>query len=549
MAAFTFKDSSDNTYIDRTTNDWGIYSRLFSTSTYVNQNWHLYTLTEDYYSQIWALYEEQYINQIWSLSLPTTNYISQLWGTEIVNYIHQNYGDAPVITQIINQYWWDAGVTTKYINQMYGDMAPVVKVIDQIYNLIGEVQNHIDQDYSITDSITQQYVSELWNLEAIDFAEQAIHQMWSLVETPTETNNITYGVTINGEQAFSPDISLEADEDSAAIEASLTIVNPNYFHLCVRNNPVTLTIVDIDFELIIREVSVNMGNPSDTYSISCESPVSLLSSKQAPTLQKEFDEDLASVIFAELADIMDLTTSWNVWHDGALVDWVIPAGELFANNEKPLAVMRKITEACGGAIQSFPDGTIEAIHEFPTRVPDWPTGTPDYIVNNLVRFESVSASDEEKSGINTIYVSDQLTSDTSYTLSEEDISSTKKQVKGYHTPWDTTEIELDTSGGSDVVITYIGVEDTTQVPPEDEEAELVEFIDGTGSTSQPIYSIVDSEWVRDSLGAITFSEDGTLESEVKDESLLKIRYITKYHVWEVTSPTLPDIQCSLRLVE
>ena len=107
---------------------------------------------------------------------------------------------------------------------------------------------------------------------------------------------------------------------------------------------------------------------------------------------------------------------------------------------------------------------------------------------------------------------------------------------------------MTTSGGTDVVINYIGIEEAT-VPPLTEDMELVEFIDGAGSVSKPLYNIIDSEWVRDPLGAITPSEDGSLVAEVLNESLLKIRYQTKYHVWEVRSPTLPDIQCSLRFAD
>lgn len=561
VLATTYKDSSDNVYINRTTNTWeSVEKTLFpSGDAYINQLYTLYTGSVEYANQIWGLAEEQYYNQVWDYTAGTANYVTQIWYYETLNYIHQTYGDRPEIIQYINQYYWDGPSTVTYKHQTYGDMGVAMRSIHQIFDLIGEVKKYYNQDYSISgESTAQNFINQLWNLEGVDFAEKAIHQIWSIVETPTSTGNITYGVTINGMSVFSPDINIEIDEDRATIEGNVSIVNPAYFHLCTNNNPINITINSTVYNLLIRDVGVNMTLPSDVYSLKCQSPVVMLSSNQAPVLQKEYDAGLASVIATELVESMNdtglvnLSLTWNVVHQGAPIDWEIPAGELFANKEKPMAVLRKITEACGATIQSLPDGTVEITHEFPDAVPDWPTTTPQYIVNNLVKFESVSASDEEKSGINTIFVSDQLTSDTSYTLEEEEISPTRKRVKGFHTPWDSTEVELTTAGGSSVVITYLGVVEENMPIPTDTDpnpSELVEFINGTGSVSKPIYGdLISHEWVLDSLGAVTPAEDGTLESELKDESLLRVRYITRFHLWEVSSPVIADVQCHLRLV-
>ena len=67
-----------------------------------------------------------------------------------------------------------------------------------------------------------------------------------------------------------------------------------------------------------------------------------------------------------------------------------------------------------------------------------------------------------------------------------------------------------------------------------------------GSVSKPIYSIVSSTYgTNESLGSITFAEDGRITTEIKNESMLSIRYKTKYHVWRVTSTNVKDVQCVL----
>ena len=70
---------------------------------------------------------------------------------------------------------------------------------------------------------------------------------------------------------------------------------------------------------------------------------------------------------------------------------------------------------------------------------------------------------------------------------------------------------------------------------------------GFADASRPIYGQLAIEWLREQLGAITYSEDGKLEAEVKDGptdgySLCAIRYLTKYHKWKVRNEAAEDVQ-------
>jgi len=107
---------------------------------------------------------------------------------------------------------------------------------------------------------------------------------------------------------------------------------------------------------------------------------------------------------------------------------------------------------------------------------------------------------------------------------------------------------LETSGGADVVIQYVGEFEVT-TPLYTEDPELIEFVSGVGSVSKPVYSIVEYDWDEVDLGAVDFTEDGQLTADILGESLLKVRYKTRYMKWLVTSPTLPDVQFILRSID
>jgi hypothetical protein len=585
---------------------------MASTVKYVNQTWAL--LLVNYVHQVYGDTEivSKYINQFYWDYPSVTRYVHQDYGdydTSIM-YLEQIYSLMGDIRKHYNQtYALTGDIASRFWNQLW-DLEGydfVQTAIHQMYSLVPTPQTNPTVTDPVPVSTGGTYdsttypvvvtsgntVTDTWTITFTDPTNYTVAGtitgsvgtgnistnltptnpvtgqpyfaldadgwggVWVAGEQlifDTAIGNVTIvtSITIDGQPVFSPSINIDLDEDRATIDASISITNPAYFSLCKRNNPVVISINATQYHFIIREISTASGVHVDTYALKCQSPVAILQSNSTPLLQKEFESDLASNIVQELADIAGLTVDWQVYHNGQLVDWTIPPGLLFANNEKPLAVMRKITEACGAKIQSKPDGNLEIMHEFPVRVPDWSTATPAYIINNLVRFRSMSSVDQEKSGANTVYVSDQTTAEKTWQLEEEEVSATKKRVLGWHTPWDTTEVVLShTSTDADVEIVYIGVEEPDYpITPDDEgedvDPEIIEIVDGEGSVSRPIYEIVTSSYeTHDNLGSITFSEDGKITTEIKNETVLSIRYKTKYHVWEVTSPNVNDVQCVL----
>ena len=74
-------------------------------------------------------------------------------------------------------------------------------------------------------------------------------------------------------------------------------------------------------------------------------------------------------------------------------------------------------------------------------------------------------------------------------------------------------------------------------------AEQIEIVNGTGKTSKPIYAMIHREYKQVVLGVISFSEDGTLKTEIVGESLVQATYQTMYWKFRVTDNQKEAVQC------
>jgi len=552
------------------------------------------SVNEPYYFGI-TPYVDSYLESWYIISAYFVSDLTELYTSAFYGYWNEYYICPPLLIGSVNEPYTGAPILVKYWNELYEtqQFIPVaISILSQLWDIAVPVTSILEQRYNITEYSGLSILQSLYDLSGQTVAVSILEQSWSivggglvaddpiissqqelivsLIETGAPlvqieqaiedlniwlplSNQVYYSVFINEVPVFSENISVDCNDETFYIDGKVSIENPEYFPLCVINAPVRIEITtptsSRTYHLLISGKSSRQTTSSTIYNLECKSKSYLLDSKFVPTLQREFDSALASDIVRDMAAYAGLNVIWNVYQDGILVDETIPKGFLFANNEKPLSVIRQIKDFMGGVIQSTPEGDLEIIHEYPTKVPDYETATPDYVFDSSIRFESVSTSYEQKLGTNTVNVSDQLTSDTTYRCEEEEISSTEKYVKGFHTPWDSEEVFLDTSGGDTIYIEYLGVEEATVPGPDDPETvERIEFIGGTGSTSKPIYSINSLSWVNDSLGSVISSEDGTLTADILGESLLEISYTTKYYKWKVTSPELKHVQFILRPV-
>jgi len=271
-----------------------------------------------------------------------------------------------------------------------------------------------------------------------------------------------------------------------------------------------------------------------------------LDSPYSKTMVLSFNNGLyASEIVQQMADYKNIIVDWQLD-----VDWIIPSYAISANGETPLTVIKKIVNAVGGIVQTKPNGDMAIISQYPISPKDFEIEEPTVIFSSETDIISMEDSIEINDGTNAFVITDQGTSGAEIKLEEINISDTEKLVRGFRIPFADGPFDLVTSGGD-----FISINKTigfiTAVIPVDfntsdnsEEWEYIEFIDWVGKTQYPIYevdgvSIIEWEWLSEDLGSFQISENGTLTctSKIgKSESLLRIKYNTKYWEWVVTGP-------------
>jgi hypothetical protein len=485
----------------------------------------------------------------WSIYGIILSYFNFTWAYPIIKYYNAIYGDATTTNKYYNFYYWGAPITVKAFNFKYACYLETIKAYNFYYNHGESAEAYYNFLYSITGPPAIAFNNLTWDIVDYTYTVNSYDFKYAFINSGSFSNRIFADVTIDGVAIPFNGLSVECSKSAYYISAGFTLNNPKYSYLCVKGAEVKIQVQDTIYYLEIVEVSKKIGLSSVTRTVTCCSPAYVLGATGTPTSDLEYPSGYCSTLAASIVAEYGLSLNWAVYHKGVLVDQLLAEESLYANDEKPIDVLRKIAVCCGGIIQSRPSGLIEIVHKHHTRIPDLEDATPDIVLNDVVRFRSLSIEPDAGSGVNTVTVSSQATSDETWSLEEEDGDTDYiKILKGYNTPWDSSDVELVTSGGDDVSITYLGVFEETY-PDTDDDPEVVEFINGSGSTDKYIYGKVSTTWLKDDLGEVYYDEDGTLTSEVYGESLLKIRYTIRYRKWQVTSSTLTDVQFILRSID
>lgn len=268
------------------------------------------------------------------------------------------------------------------------------------------------------------------------------------------------------------------------------------------------------------------------YTISLSSPGILLSAAYADLVSGELTGMASSIV----RYLVSLETSLSVQWD--MIDWYIPSNTLIVSNESPAAIIEEIVIAAGGIRQSANDGTIICRPEFPVSLPDYDDTVPDLYLTDQDNYYSVNTVDDKREDYNVFFIGDQSLSSEGLTTEQKNIDSNQKEVNVFQVPWKSTDtIRLNTSGNSsNVSISNRGIILENIVTEE------IEIIDGEGSAKYPIYSTSSFYYNSTNLGSITYTEDGTVFTSTKENSLLYLTYYTKYRQYLVTDNKIENVQ-------
>jgi len=321
-------------------------------------------------------------------------------------------------------------------------------------------------------------------------------------------------------------ISLDTDEDSYCISMKAELLDPDEWSLCTTGSEITIDINGTSFLFIIdnRERTRSFGETS--YSIEGRSITAKLGEGNASQLYYEWESDqTAQSIVQGLCDDHSITLSWDI------LDWTIPANTLIAEGEYPIEVIRRIADAAGAILQTTPGGTLKVQPKYsvtPSHYYD-ADQTPTITLDDADDIISISETKDLRSLYNAVILMNKdLDSDISYSIEEIDWDYDSKSVtlavRVY--PFQDS-VELLSAGDPSLVSIVNYGEQTESVE------EIIEIVEGQGSSEKPIFSVDSYSYNWDNLGSL--EHDGTnLYTNVVGESLLNITYTTKYHKFVVT---------------
>jgi len=447
------------------------------------------------------------------------------------------YGDAATITAgIVGRYGNAATIQAALVGR-YNDMVPVLAAIEGRYHLMHSVLAGLEGEYAICGTSVLAALDGRYDLRERNEIMAALVGYYSVLPGAT-IQQIVCPVRIGGVSVRWSSVSWTRSEDNYLIEATVVLRDPAEFGSIAKLDTVEIDWAGTTYTLFVsaklRARSVS-GDPGAAeygadYTIIARSLTAGLDAPYAlPVTMSWPATTLASSIAADLiASQPELITL-----DFRLEDWPQPGGTFFLTDESPLDGLRKLAAIIGGIVQTSPSNALILRMADPTPPAEYDKVVPAWTIEDSGLF-SDSESESESNRYNVITVSNQGESDQSTRFEIEDITEYRKRVRGYRVPW--VDFGLATSGGSWVTIEDGGVVEEPVVD------DVVEFVDGSASAPLPVYSMVSVVWLQASLGAITAAEDGSLTSEVVGNSLAKISYTTRCHMWIGTSDRSEEVQ-------
>ncbi len=322
------------------------------------------------------------------------------------------------------------------------------------------------------------------------------------------------------------------DEGDFAWTGKAEIADAAGFQSLAVDDAVTLTMGGNDFAVLIDFRVVARSNESTKLSVGM---ISLTASLARP---RASGVDLAVNVATSAKDATESAVGQAVSWD--MLNWIIPGGRISFTDASPIDIAKVITGAAGGVIETNHDGTLQARHKFPVRVPDWNTTTPDHIVTDTTIF-SINESFAHINLIDKVVVLDRKQLSSGRLSIEPD-----DRLRGLNRGGVANYI----SGGHVHMLVHTGPEITGVAlrasagelwpDPPQEYQDIVDlvFSDVDSVTlPRPVRSVDSWKWLGDDLGTLSLASDGvTVSVGAVGLSVARVTVTMQAYAWKVIAP-------------
>lgn len=322
-------------------------------------------------------------------------------------------------------------------------------------------------------------------------------------------------------------LNISSDENSYCASFSAEIARPQDFNLFNPGADVNLVFYGITYKVLIDERKRGIEFERKTYSISGRSITAKLGEGWSGAITKTWDAVMASNVVNELCNEVGITSEY------LAQDWLIPKGVLSASNEHRITVIKKIADACGAIIQTRANGNLVILPKYKIAPSLIGTVIPDLVFAGHNDIMAVQESYDVRSKYNQVIVMSMEDSSDSYSIFEHK--------------------ELNSNGVCEIGVAVFPFKDTLQLLTssnslsifykekvvEDVVDELVEIVNGKGSTSKLVKERLNTRYIDNDLGIITI-QGKNVQTENLGQSLILMTYKTEYHVFRVLTSQLTD---------
>lgn len=489
----------------------------------------------------YALYGPRAIVSLeYGLLTNVRNIVNIIYGIKLAAIVELLYGNTPVVKQRVVLPYGDAARLVRIIQLRYGDTAQFRQIVDLLYNVQGDIRQIVNLNYSITEEELRAIIELKYDLRVYDEWRKIVDIIYGIASGESLEEVTTLAFTTSSGDSLDPfHVNIEKEEGKGfdvAFKSHREIdyeacVPPVWNGTSWEVTTVQVTVNSDVYTVVVEERDITREQPEAQYEITMRSQLFLLDAPYASTISEELSGMAQSIVEDLLTrELPAATLTWT------MVNWYIPVNTLVAADQTPLELIQQIVEAGGGLVEADEDGNMVCRPKWPVNLPDYATTTPELYLTDQDNFYTVASQTMKKPGYNNFFISDQTPSAEGLTIEVREVSATRKEVLVFQVPWESDDIRLRTSGGSNVAIYEDGV------VVELIEDEIVEIVDGQGQSEYPIYQEVSHDYRETDLGSVTTEEDGTVETSTVHNSLIALTYRTRYHKFTVVDSQIESVQ-------
>lgn len=456
--------------------------------------------------------------------------------------LDQPCGDSATVSMILDQWVRDLATVKMVLDQSCGDAKTVRMILDQPVSFPAKVTMVLDQPVALGGQLVTMVLDQpMALLGTFGMVKMILDQPCSLADEQAIINHISITVTVGGRTVDPDYISLRVDDQDAFITSTIRFPDYAQYASCKVGDEVIIieAIAGGSTESTILQVQ-SLTNPEEPgaadHVITAISPTIVLDDEP---ISEDLGPGIVDVLLADLCARYGINLAWQ-----GVANWPVLTNELVAADETPLAVLKRVADVSGSYLQSLPDGSLRLLPDYQVSTEAWPAANTFTLhITDQDHIFTIDEQADPRDGYNAFLVSGQSASSDKYRLEETAISSTTKEISCYIVPWDSVAgVVLDHTGGDWVSIDSLGGSE------EAIESEQIEIVAGIGTASYPIYALSAYRYLQDSLGAISWSEDGSIQTEVVGDALIEIDYTTRHLSWLVTDPRAESLQLYIKEV-